>query len=151
MKKNKLRFLFWGILLCFVSCETTESLSCPYVLANPEVKLGESDDSQRFAGMSFSVFNDSEKVIERFTVSFMLYDSEGKNPFVGSNCIVSRCDCHILPGAVEKFTVSLDSFISVVPEEPYLVDFLYLREIRYSDGSSWSDPYGMYCVREIQE
>ena len=151
MKNKSSFFLISAIFLCFVSCTTTESLSCPYLLAHPQVKLGAEDEIQHFAGMNFSLFNDSEKIIERFTVSFMLYDSEGKNPFVGSNCIVSRCDCHILPGAVENFTISLDSFISVVPEEPYLVDFLYIREIRYSDGSSWSDPYGMYCVKESHE
>ncbi|WP_296323256.1 hypothetical protein [uncultured Treponema sp.] len=150
--KKKITLLFLAFfLISLISCETTESLSCPYVLAKPHVELGENENMHYFAGMYFSLFNDSDKTIDSFTISFLLYDSDGNNPFIGSNCIVSRCDCQLFPQRMENFIISLDSFISLVPEEPYITDFIYIREIRYSDGTSWKDPYGMYCVRESHE
>ena len=139
------------LLFFFTSCGTTDVLSCPYVIANPCVELGEIDNQQSIAGMHFSFLNESEKDIDSFTLSFMLYDSDGKNPFIGSNCIVAKCDWSVRAGAFLDFIISLDSYISVVPDEPFVVDYLYVREIRYSDGSQWRDPYGMYCVREAYE
>ena len=135
----------------FTSCETMDSLSCPYVISNPHVELGENDENHHFAGMYFSLFNDSAKTIEQFTLSYMIYDADGNNPFIGSNCFVAKCDWNVRGGAIVDFIIDLDPFISVVPEEPYKVDFMYIREISYEDGSSWKDPYGMYCVREAYE
>ena len=142
---------FFLLVLSLVSCGTTESLSCPYVLANPHVELGSCEEKHNFAGLYFSLFNGSEKNIDEFTVSYMLYDSDGNNPFVGSNSFVSKCKWDLRAGGMVDFVIDLDSYLSVVPDEPYLVDFMYVREISYSDGSSWKDPYGMYCVREVCE
>ena len=135
----------------FFSCETTDSFSCPYLISNSHVELGEKEGAHNFAGMYFSLYNESEKTIDNFTMSFMLYDSDGNNPFVGSNCIVSKCAWCIAGGAVTDFVINLDPHLSVVPDEPYIVDYIYLREIQYTDGSSWKDPYGMYCVQEAYE
>lgn len=141
-------FSLFGV---FTSCETTDALSCPYLISNPRVELGEKDGSHKFAGMYFSLFNDSDKTIDNFTLSFMLYDSDGNNPFLGSNCIVSKCDWNMTAGSIVDFIINLDSYIAVVPDEPYIVDYLYVREINYVDGSKWKDPYGMYCVKEAYE
>ena len=168
MKNIKAKLILGGILtaifLVFFSCCTTDALSCPYLISNPRVVLGEknenveSDDTDeqtvenyKFVGMHFSVFNDTKKIVKNFTVSFMLYDSDGNNPFIGSNCIVSKCEQEIPSEEVSDFVINLDSYISEVPNEPYVADFIYLREIKYDDGSVWRDPYGMYCVRESQE
>ncbi len=153
--KEMRRICFFSVMALFVaallSCGTVDSLSCPYVISNPHVELGELEDSYNFAGMHFSLFNESEKTIEDFTMSFMLYDSDGNNPFIGSNCIVSKCTWKMNPGAVTDFVINLDPYISSVPEEAYLIDYIYLREISYTDGTSWKDPFGMYCVREAYE
>ena len=161
---KKIKILICGILtaifLTFFSCCATEALSCPYLISNPHVAIRENpeksgdeekNDDYKFAGMHFSVFNNTKKNVKNFTISFMLYDSDGNNPFIGSNCIVSKCEQEISPEQVSDFVINLDSYISVVPDEPYVADFIYLREIRYEDGSVWKDPYGMYCVRENQE
>ena len=139
------------LLSLLLSCTSMESLTCPYLIENPRVELGESEGSYKYAGMRFSLFNESEKTIENFTMSFMLYDSDGNSPFLGSNCIVSKCKWRIQPGAENDFVISLDPYISVLPDEPYQIDYIYLREICYSDGSSWKDPFGMYCMREAYE
>ena len=91
---------------------------------------------------------DSGKDIESFSISFMIYDSDGNNPFISSNCIVSKCEWKVGAGEIIDFVVDLDHYISVVPAEPYKVDYLYVREIRYADGSSWKDPFGMFCTKE---
>jgi hypothetical protein len=115
------------------------------------VELGQFEDKHNFAGMHFSLFNESGKNIESFTLSFMLYDSEGNNPFIGSNCIVSKCSWPVKSRENIEFVINLDPYISIVPEEPYRLDYIYVREITYEDGSCWKDPYGMYCTREEVE
>ena len=147
------KYLLPSILLLtsFMSCETTDCFSCPYLISNPHVELGEFEDKHKFAGMHFGLFNDSSKSIDSFTLSFMLYDSDGENPFNCSNCIVSKCQLFMAAGSNIDFVINLDHYISVLPDEPYLVDFIYVREIHYSDGSVWKDPYGMFCVTEEHE
>lgn len=135
----------------FAACETTDNFSCPYIISNPHVEMGEFEDKHKFAGLHFALFNDSEKEIDSFVISFMIYDSAENNPFVCSNCIVSKCEWNMKPGALIDFVINLDHYISVVPDEPYIVDGLFLREIRYSDGTVWKDPYGMFCVKEEHE
>ncbi|MBR4463996.1 MAG: hypothetical protein IKS40_05240 [Treponema sp.] len=139
------------ILTSFQSCSTLESLGCPYLIDNPHVEIGQKYTYHKYAGAYLTVFNDSKKTIKKYTVSFMLYDSDGNIPFMGTNCVVANCESPIPPYEEETFIVNLDSFIPSVPDEPYLMDYLYLREIIYTDGSSWKDPFGMYAVREAIE
>lgn len=140
-----------AFLSCLSGCESLEMFNCPYIIANPRVVLGENEGEHSFAGTYFNLFNDSSKTITDVTVSFLLYDGEGENPFIGSNCVVSKINCVIGASQQAELVVSLDSYISVVPSEPYKIDFMYLREIKYSDGSSWSDPFGMYAVKEVYQ
>lgn len=135
----------------FSGCATVDAFSCPYVIDNPRVVLGENDDIHKFAGAYFSVYNDSDKNISEYTVSFLLYDEEGNNPFIGSNCVVEKIAAEESPHDSREAVISLDSYLSVVPDEPYKIDFMYLREIKYSDGTTWSDPFGMYAVKEVYE
>ena len=141
--------LFSSILLvCFSSCSTLDSVTCPYLISEPKVEIAEKDDFFKYAGVIFSLYNKSDKDIESFTVSFMIYDSDGNNPLIGSNCIVAKCNWNLRASFSSEFIISLDDYISKVPEEPFKVDFIYIREIKYSDGSSWKDPYGMFCMQE---
>lgn len=157
--KNKRFFcvsLVFVCILCvfcgiFSGCSTTDFFSCPYVIANPRVELGKLGETHEFAGAYFTLFNDSEKTISKYTVSFLLYDDEGNNPFIGSNCVVEKIAAETLPHESKDFVISLDSYLSTVPDEPYEIDFIYLREILYSDGSVWSDPFGMYAIKEVYE
>ncbi|MBQ7157869.1 MAG: hypothetical protein IJS09_00380 [Treponema sp.] len=149
------RFLLMiSVSVCFglmQGCSTLENLDCPYVIDNPHVEIGQKYTYHKYAGAYLTVYNDSKKTIQNYTVSFMLYDSDGNVPFTGTNCVVAKCNAPIGPQQEETFIVNLDSFISFVPDEPFEMDFLYLREIVYADGSSWKDPFGMYAVREANE
>lgn len=154
--KNKRFFCMILVIICvfceiFSGCGTTDLFSCPYVIANPRVELGKLDGTHEFAGAYFTLFNDSEKTISKYTLSFLLYDEEGNNPFIGSNCVVEKISAEELPHESKDFVVSLDSYLSTVPDAPYEIDFIYLREILYADGSVWSDPFGMYAVKEVYE
>ncbi|WP_294429782.1 hypothetical protein [uncultured Treponema sp.] len=154
--KKKWELFFGAVFLSifsftFSGCESMDTFACPYIISNPRVELGECEKNHKFAGMHFSFFNESKKDIENFTLCFMLYDSDGNNPFIGSNCIVSRCDWKVRSGAVVDFIIDLDSYLTVVPTEPYQLDYIFVCEINYSDKSCWKDPYGMYCVREACE
>jgi hypothetical protein len=81
----------------------------------------------------------------------MLYDSEGNNPFVGSNNVVERVDGNVPSGASTAVLIPMDDYLTIVPDEPYKIDFMYVRKIEYADGSEWTDPFGMYSAREVFE
>lgn len=153
--KNWKAFFLIGLALIFSAefsgCATLDSFSCPYVIDNPRVEIGENGNVHQFAGAYFSVYNDSDKYIKEYTVSFLLYDDEGNNPFIGSNCVIGKMAVEENPYETREAVISLDSYLSVVPDEPYKIDFMYLREIKYSDGTTWSDPFGMYAVKEVYE
>lgn len=154
--KKRLRNLILCVVFAltaigFSSCASTDAFSCPYVIENPRVELGKKEDICEFAGACFTVYNGSEKTISDYTISFMLYDDAGNNPFIGSNCVIEKIALEEKPYEAREVIISLDSYLSVVPDEPYTIDFMYLREIHYSDGTVWSDPFGMYAVKEIYE
>ena len=134
--------------LILTACSSTGLFSCPYVISESCVKLGEYEDVYSLAGMHFSFLNDSVKDVDSFTVSFTLYDSEGNNPFTCSNCIVARCERFLESGEEVEVVIDLDSYVSGVTEESYIVDFVFIREICYSDGTKWKDPYGMFGISE---
>lgn len=155
IKSTKIFFSLFQLIFVFgfFGCSTTDnqSFSCPYIISNPHVELGKKSNVHEFAGTYFTFYNDSDKTVTEYTVSFLLYDDEGKNPFIGSNCVVEKIAMEQKPHEAREAIVNLDSYLSVVPDEPYVIDFMYIREIRYSDGSSWSDPWGMYAVKEVYE
>lgn len=132
--------------------------ACPYLLLNPRVELCSGAEKQggvaqdrECLSLRFSFCNESLRTVSAFTLSFTLYDSEGNSPFVGSNSMVERCDTEVRPGEARECVISLDSYVSSPPDEPYIADYLYVRELLFADGSVWKDPYGMYCVHESYE
>lgn len=141
-----------AVLFCFsyvfFSCTTLTDYEKPYIVGNVTSLCGDGDasDGYLFAGVSFTFYNSSSKVISDFSVSFRLYDSEGENPFIGSNCVSSTNKEIIGPNSTSEVVVSLDDFITVMPEEPYQIDYFYVTRIHYSDGSSWKDEYGIYAL-----
>ncbi len=144
------------IFLNFASCMTTfdddENFgSCPYILSSPRVELGENSDVCKYAGAYFTLYNKSSKEISKCTISFLLYDKDGNNPFIGSNQVTASCSKSVASESEEDFSVSLDKYLSIVPDEAYVMDFIYVRDITYSDGSHWSDPFGMYASSEAFE
>lgn len=145
--------LLFLVISLFVatSCSSMEMIDCPYVVADSRIELGALEDSYEFAGVHFSLYNDSLKDISSFTVSFLVYDNDGQNPFIGSNCIVKSFNAPVAAHTKSDFSVSLDSNLVRVPKEKYILDFFYIKKISYADGSVWTDPFGMHSTSEVSQ
>ncbi len=144
MKKNKVTVIFLLLLVASVSsCVNTKTI--PYVITEPECIIGKEDGVHDFAGIHFTFYNNSEKIIQSFKFRCLVFDSEGElNPLVGTNTIIARYEQNILSKDEHDVVFSLDSYILEVPSEPYIIDFFYVTTIEFSDGSTWKDPYGSW-------
>jgi hypothetical protein len=78
----------------------------------------------------------------------MVYDTAtGDNPLIGSNIINASFSEMILAQTTKECIISLDQYLYIAPTEPYLIDFFYVSEINYDDGSQWTDRNGTYYTR----
>ncbi len=143
--KSKILYVCLPLIWLFTACATLDS-SCPYIISELHVELGENEGIHRYAGTYFELYNDSEKEMSNMTLSFLLYDQDGNTPFLGSNKVIAELNTPVPAMTSLDCIVSLDSFIATVPEEEYQVDYFYLSKITYADGSSWTDPFGMYAL-----
>jgi hypothetical protein len=143
----------------FMACESptwiiadmppaTPSEIPPFVLTRPVVEINERINCFKYAGIVFKFLNNGKEHIEKITICFMLFDAKGKvSPFIGSNKFeITKYD-FLAPGENKEISISLDRHIYVAPIEPYLIDFFYISEIHYIDGTIWQDTYGKYRVR----
>jgi hypothetical protein len=120
----------------------------PYIISVPECILGEKPGYYMVSGIEFTFYNASVKSVSDITVSFTVYDAETlDNPFIGTNNITTSFNGTIDPQKNETLIIPLDTYIYVTPEHPYLIDFFYIKEIKFTDGSSWQDQWGTYAVR----
>ena len=120
----------------------------PFVITKPVFETAERPGCFIYAGVVFNFFNTARENVDGITVSFMLFDAETQaSPFIGNNKFeITKLDL-VLPDENKEIIISLDRYIYIAPAEPYLVDFFYISEIHYSDGSTWQDKYGRYRVR----
>ncbi|MCQ2588180.1 MAG: hypothetical protein MJ174_08695 [Treponema sp.] len=143
--KNKSHIILKHFLICLLflitSCSSFASAGAPYQIKG-EMVLEDSIDYEN-AGFEFSLFNRSDKEIKSFTVVFFLFDNDGNPPIAGKNNIVLEINETIEALENCELCVSLDKYLTFIPEEPYSVDFLYVSKIVYSDNSVWSDPFGL--------
>lgn len=129
----------------FSGCTTLSDASCPYIISDVEMQIGESENICQFANANFQFFNNSNKSVKNFTVSFHIFDESGENPFFGTNKVTAFCDEEIGAGEIRRIFVPMDSFLQVAPEKPFELDYFYVRKINYIDGSSWEDYFGLYA------
>jgi len=153
------RILLLLAALIFTACDTptwiiadmppaTPQEIPPFVLSKPVVEINERINCFKYAGIVFKLLNNGEKHIEMIKICFMLFDPKSQvSPFIGSNKFeITKYD-FLAPGENKEIAVSLDKQIYVAPTEPYLIDFFYISEIHYIDGTIWQDTYGKYRVR----
>jgi len=142
--KNKVKSLFFlVVVVSLTACADIGSV--PYAVTKAECRLGEIENLQRFAGIYFTFYNNTDKSVRSFTVSCLVFDSTGEgSPFIGSNVISSQSSGIIAPNSGQEINISLDKYINQVPIEPYIIDFFYIKKIEYMDGSVWTDPYGLW-------
>ena len=120
----------------------------PFVITKPVFEITEYPNYFSFAGMVFNYLNTAEENVDRITVSFMLFDADTQaNPFIGSNQFeITKLDL-VLQNENKKIIISLDRFIHIAPTKPYLIDYFYISEVHFADGTTWQDKYGAYRVR----
>jgi hypothetical protein len=147
MPKNEkpLIVLIVGTFVLLAACSLSQPGSPPYVVTKPVCAIGERTGYYHYAGVEFEFLNTSGKTVSRITVSFMLFDAETeKNPLVGSNLFKLDLLGTVYANEKKEMIIPLDPYIYVAPADPYIIDFFYIKEIRYTDGSSWEDEYGTY-------
>src|SRR5574344_1949675 len=143
-------FLFAGCS-AITGCITLNTSSvCPYIIENAYVELEKKDAVCKWASANIIFSNKTDKTIEACCVSFFVYNSDGTIPFVGTNRVKASYENQIAPNGSAKISISLDPYMSCIPDEPYKLDFLYAEKITYEDGSSWSDPFGMFAQNESE-
>jgi len=120
----------------------------PFVITKPVVEITERINYFKCAGIVFKFLNNAEEPVDKITVSFVLFDTKTQSsPFIGSNVFeIAKLD-FVSPGENKEICISLDQFIYIAPTEPYLIDFFYVAEIHYTNGSAWQDKFGKYRVR----
>jgi hypothetical protein len=117
----------------------------PYIITKPVCEISERPGVFTHAGISFYFLNTSNQDIAGITVSFMVFDAETQeSPFIGSNIFKIKKLDTIQVNENKEIVISLDKYIYIAPSEPYLIDFFYIAEIQYADGSTWQDPHGIY-------
>ena len=152
--------LVFLLIVLFASCEgvtgivadlppTPQEELPPFVITRPVFEIVERPYYFRYAGIVFKFLNQSTKIVDKITVSFLLFDPKtNASPFIGSNKFeIAKWDT-VLPNENREIIIALDQFIYIAPSEPYLIDFFYIYEIHYVDGSVWQDKYGKFRVRD---
>ena len=126
-------------------CFGRERTVIPYSV-NGEISF---DNSDVFESCCFDgcFYNDSSLDISSFTIVFFVLDSEGNSPVKGRNNIVLKIQEEIKAFSEYEFSISLKRYL-VIPEDgeqvaQYEIEYLYASCIEYTDGSMWSDPFGI--------
>ncbi len=124
------------IVSFFASCSSDAFEKRPYYISSLET-------SGSYA--TFDFYNNTDKEIESIVFSARIYDSEGESAIFGTNGIKTTFDYSVPARSHESVTLALQEIVGPEYEDSYILDFLYAKEIKYKDGSSWSDPFGYYC------
>ena len=144
---NKFKHVF---LLCvvfvLVSCTSYSRDIVPYVMSG-EFVMEEGASDYSICGVKFYLFNKSERDIKRINLVFYLFDKDGEPASECSNKISVVIEKEFFAGEGDSFCMSLDTFITSVPEDFLIIDYLYLAKIEYEDGSIWEDPYGLIAFK----
>ena len=120
----------------------------PFVITKPVFEIVERPYYFNYAGIVFKFLNQGHEIVEKITVSFLLFDQRTlDSPFVGSNKFeITRWDL-VHREENKEIIISLDGFIHIAPTEPYLIDYFYISEVHYVNGRVWRDKYGKYRIR----
>jgi hypothetical protein len=120
----------------------------PFIITKPVVEITEHINHFTYAGIVFKFLNNYREHVNNITLTFMLFDSKTQlSPFIGTNRFeITKWD-FVSPGENKEILVSLDPYIYNAPVEPYQIDFFYISEIQYINGSIWQDKFGKYRVR----
>jgi len=145
MRNNVNTFIV--ILFLFIGNYASYSQSKrPYYMQG-EVSISSDTGDFKYAGVNITFCNNTEKDIKKIVLILFLSDFDDSSTFSGNNRIVSEYSKSIDSLSTAVYCISLDDYITAVPDTPYQIDCLYAARIEYEDGSIWEDPYGIYAVQ----
>ncbi len=151
MKRTSLIILVFLTMLISASCSLSSNETPPYAISVPVCVLGSRPPYYELAGIEFGFINTADKTIVSISFSCRLYDAETEdNPFIGSNQVNVTMPEQVAAGAKAAIIINLDPYIYIAPLEPYIIDFFYVTQITYADGSVWEDKYGTYTVSSYE-
>lgn len=104
---------------------------------------GELDYSNVQMNFNYSFFNNCNKDVKSFTIVFYLFDEDGNPPELIRNNMV-LCEKKF----VESYTtfstrIPLNKYFESMSDNEYTIDYLYVSKIEFTDGTVWTDPFGM--------
>lgn len=134
------RLLILIFLVHFSGCKSFAQQDLPYMING---KLIMSDENSSICNFELFFYNKSEKIINEFTVVFYLFDNEGESFSLAQNNIVISIKKEIYGYEKIECLVNLDEYFSSNIDDEYFLDYLYISQIKYSDGSVWQDSFGM--------
>lgn len=141
MKTKFLKILYCFMLLVFSGCSAFSLERSPYTI-NADFVMDEESSVYKICGVELSFSNLATETVKEFEVVFFLFDSDGEPAYECPNRLAFSIEREI--GSDEDFSVclSLDSYMTFVPQSLLEIDYLYVSRITYADGSIWVDPYG---------
>ena len=141
MKTKFLKILCCFIVLAFFGCSAFSLERSPYTI-NADFVMEEESSVYKICGVELSFSNLATETVKEFEVVFFLFDSDGEPAYECPNRLAFSIEREI--GSDEDFSVclSLDSYMTFVPQSLLEFDYLYVSRITYADGSIWVDPYG---------
>ena len=141
MKTKFLKILCCFIVLAFFGCSAFSLERSPYTI-NADFVMDEESSVYKICGVELSFSNLATETVKEFEVVFFLFDSDGEPAYECPNRLAFSIEREI--GLDEDFSVclSLDSYMTFVPQSLLEIDYLYVSRITYADGSIWVDPYG---------
>lgn len=145
MKIKKLYRQLWVaffLIIMNTSCSVFARDNVPYVINGTFVS--ESNIAEyEICGVDIYFLNKSDKVVNSFTVVFFLFDEEGEPVNTTKSNLVFRINESVESKESINLCLSLDQYMNYYPEEDYFIDYLYVSNISYTDGTEWSDPLGL--------
>ena len=133
-------------VMFFGSCKMFSATATPYQISG-EFVMEEDSEKYKNAGFEFNFTNMSTKRVKSFTLVFFLFDEDGEPPLGVKNNIVLSITRTVESGQTVEGCISLDKYIYTIPEYPYEIDYLYVSQINYDDGSVWKDPLGFISIQ----
>lgn len=101
------------------------------------------NENSTVCNVELNFYNKSEKIVNEFTVVFYIFDSEGELISSNKNNIVFSIKQNISSNESYECLVNVDDYFSSNQDDEYFLDYLYVSQIKYSDGSEWQDSFGL--------
>lgn len=127
-------------LIYFSGCKSNEKQGLPYMI---DGKIDMKNENSTVCNVELNFYNKSEKIVNEFTVVFYIFDSEGELISSNKNNIVFSIKKNISSNESYECLVNVDDYFSSNQDDEYFLDYLYVSQIKYSDGSEWQDSFGL--------